>query len=190
MVERQTILVLDFGSQYTQLIARRVREASVYCEILPFNAPWPEIERRKPKGIILSGGPQSVFAPDSPHPEPTVYDYSGPILGICYGMQLLARHFGGRVEPASRREYGKAQFQQTQKSPLFEGLPERMQVWMSHGDNIEAVPAGFHPIGMTDNSLGAMENQDRKIYGSAVPPGGGSHAAGNSSASQLSFQYL
>ena len=170
MVERQTILVLDFGSQYTQLIARRVREASVYCEILPFNTPWQEIERRKPQGIIMSGGPQSVFAPDSPHPQPAVYDYQGPILGICYGMQLLARHFGGRVEPASRREYGKAQFQQTEKSPLFDGLPERMQVWMSHGDNIDAVPAGFCPIGMTDNALGAMENRDRRIYGLQFHP--------------------
>ncbi len=170
MVERQTILVLDFGSQYTQLIARRVREASVYCEILPFNTPWQEIERRKPQGIIMSGGPQSVFAPDSPHPQPAVYDYQGPILGICYGMQLLARHFGGRVEPASRREYGKAQFQQTEKSPLFDGLPERMQVWMSHGDHIDAVPAGFCPIGMTDNALGAMENRDRRIYGLQFHP--------------------
>jgi len=170
MVERQTILVLDFGSQYTQLIARRVREASVYCEILPFNTPWKEIERRRPKGIILSGGPQSVFAPDSPHPQATVYDYDGPILGICYGMQLLARHFGGSVQPASRREYGKAQFRQTEKSPLFAGLPEQMQVWMSHGDHIEAVPAGFHPIGLTDNALGAMENRDRRIYGLQFHP--------------------
>ncbi len=170
MAERQTILVLDFGSQYTQLIARRVREASVYCEILPYNTPWQEIERRRPKGIILSGGPQSVFAPDSPHPQADVYDYGGPILGICYGMQLLARYFGGRVEPASRREYGKAQLRQIEKSPLFQGLPEQMQVWMSHGDNIESPPAGFRPIALTDNAMGAMENRDRRIYGLQFHP--------------------
>jgi len=170
MAERQTILVLDFGSQYTQLIARRVREASVYCEILPYNTPWQEIERRRPKGIILSGGPQSVFAPDSPHPQADVYDYGGPILGICYGMQLLSRYFGGRVEPASRREYGKAQLRQIEKSPLFQGLPEQMQVWMSHGDNIESPPAGFRPIALTDNAMGAMENRDRRIYGLQFHP--------------------
>ncbi len=170
MAERQTILVLDFGSQYTQLIARRVREANVYCEILPYNTPWVEIERRRPKGIILSGGPQSVFAPDSPHPQAELYDYDGPLLGICYGMQLLARFFGGRVEPAARREYGKAQLRQIEKSPIFQGLPEQMQVWMSHGDHIESVPAGFRPIALTDNGMGAMENRDRRIYGLQFHP--------------------
>lgn len=170
MSERQVILVLDFGSQYTQLIARRVREASVYCEILPFNTPWPEIERRNPRGIILSGGPQSVFAPDSPHPQAAVYDFKGPLLGICYGMQLLACHFGGRVEPASRREYGKAELKQLEKSILFQGLPDQMQVWMSHGDHIQSVPNGFRPIALTDNGLGAMENGERRIYGLQFHP--------------------
>src|SRR5690606_19136351 len=104
----ETVLILDFGSQYTQLIARRIREAGVYSEIVPFNTPWEEIQRRNPVAIILSGGPSSVFEESAPWPDPRVFDFAGPILGICYGMQLLARHFGGNVEPSTRREYGKA----------------------------------------------------------------------------------
>ncbi|MGH9340585.1 MAG: glutamine-hydrolyzing GMP synthase [Acidobacteriota bacterium] len=162
--ERETILILDFGAQYSQLIARRVREAGVYCELLPFNTPWSEIEKKRPKGIILSGGPQSVFAPQSPHPDTQVYDAEVPLLGICYGMQLLAHHLGGKVEPAQNREYGRADIESAEKSRLFQGIPQQSQVWMSHGDRIEALPAGFEVTARTANAVAAMENSGRKIY--------------------------
>ncbi len=170
MKQRETIFILDFGSQYTQLIARRVREANVYCEILPFNTSWTDIQSKNPKGLILSGGPQSVFAPDSPHPDPAVYDFEGPVLGICYGMQLMALRLGGRVEPASRREYGKAELSRTQPGCLFEGLPDKMQVWMSHGDNIESAPDGFTIVARTSNAIAAMEDPSRGRYGLQFHP--------------------
>jgi GMP synthase (glutamine-hydrolysing) len=170
MKQRETILILDFGSQYTQLIARRVREAKVYCEILPFNTPWAEIEKRRAKGLILSGGPQSVFAAESPHPDPAVYGFQGPLLGICYGLQLLALSFGGRVEAASRREYGKAELKRTGASCLFEGLPETMQVWMSHGDHIGSCPDGFQVVAKTSNAIAAMEDPKRQRYGLQFHP--------------------
>jgi len=170
MIQRETILILDFGSQYTQLIARRVREANVYCEILPYNALWADIQAKNPKGLILSGGPQSVFAPDSPHPDPAVYGFEGPVLGICYGMQLMALRLGGRVEPASRREYGKAELSRTQPGCLFQGLPDKMQVWMSHGDNIESPPAGFTIVAQTSNAIAAMEDATHGRYGLQFHP--------------------
>jgi GMP synthase (glutamine-hydrolysing) len=170
MKQRETILILDFGSQYTQLIARRVREAKVYCEILPFDTNWAEIEKRHPKGLILSGGPQSVFAPDSPHPDPGVYGFAGPLLGICYGLQLLALNFGGRVEPASRREYGKAEVRQTGTSCLFRGLPETMQVWMSHGDHVGTPPDRFQVVAETCQAVAAIEDPERRRYGLQFHP--------------------
>lgn len=166
----ETILILDFGSQYTQLIARRTREARVYCEILPYHVRWEEIERRRPTGIILSGGPESVFATDAPQPSPGIYDYDGPLLGICYGMQLLAHHFGGRVVPSDQREYGRAPIARTQASPLFQGLPEQMEVWMSHGDRIEEVPKDFDRVARTRHTVAAMEHRERKIYGLQFHP--------------------
>jgi GMP synthase (glutamine-hydrolysing) len=161
---RESIVILDFGSQYTQLIARRVREAKVYSEILPFNTSLEEISARAPKGLILSGGPQSVFAPDSPHPDPGLYSFPVPILGICYGMQLLAYHLGGGVRPAREREYGRADLEHDCDSPLFKNLPGQLQVWMSHGDHIEAPPAGFQVVARTRNAIGAMEDRRRRIY--------------------------
>ena len=169
-MSHETILILDFGSQYTQLIARRTREAQVYCEILPYHTCWEEIERRKPKGIILSGGPESVFATDAPQPNPKIYDYGGALLGICYGMQLLAHHFGGRVIPSDQREYGRASVECTQASSLFQGLPEQIEVWMSHGDRIEEIPKGFDQIARTRHAVAAMENRERKIYGLQFHP--------------------
>jgi GMP synthase (glutamine-hydrolysing) len=168
--QRETVLILDFGSQYTQLIARRVRESKVYSEILPFNTSWEDIVRRSPAALILSGGPSSVFAPDSPHPDPRVFSFDGPILGICYGMQLLVHHLGGRVEQGLRHEYGKAAIQVTAPSPMFRHLPERMPVWMSHGDQIVQLPAGFTAAAETDSAVAAMEDPERRVFGLQFHP--------------------
>ena len=124
MNRREVIVILDFGSQYTQLIARRIREARVFSEVLPYHTPLEEIESRRPSGIILSGGPRSVFEEGAPHPDPRVYSCAVPLLGICYGMQLLAHRFGGEVHP-SRREYGKARLERARPSSLLDGLPGR-----------------------------------------------------------------
>ncbi|MFZ0426514.1 MAG: glutamine-hydrolyzing GMP synthase [Acidobacteriota bacterium] len=166
---RQTALILDFGSQYTQLIARRVREARVYSEIVPFSTPWEEIVERRPTALILSGGPSSVFEPGSPHPDPRVYGFSGPILGICYGMQLLVHHLGGRVEPATR-EYGKAEIEVVADSPLFRDLSNRMSVWMSHGDHITELPEGFHVVARTRAVVAAIEHSERRVFGLQFHP--------------------
>jgi GMP synthase (glutamine-hydrolysing) len=167
---RETVLILDFGSQYTRLITRSIREAGVYSQVLPFNNSWEEIESLDPKGIVLSGGPQSVFAEDAPHPDARLFDFKGPLLGICYGMQLLAHHFGGKVAPSDNREYGRAHIQRVEPSPLFQGLPEEMEVWMSHGDRIETVPPDFTGIARSESGLAAMSNQNEKIFGLQFHP--------------------
>lgn len=169
-MDRETILVLDFGGQYTQLIARRVRECSVYCEILPFNAPIAEIVERKPRGFILSGGPDSVFEPQAPRPDPAFLQLQQPVLGICYGMQWLAQHYHGRVAAASHREYGRAELHVDRPAALFEALPRQMTVWMSHGDRVEEVPAGFDVAARTNSSVAAMQNERDKIYGIQFHP--------------------
>ncbi|MBT9537020.1 MAG: glutamine-hydrolyzing GMP synthase, partial [Nitrospirae bacterium] len=161
------ILVLDFGSQYTQLIARRVRENSVYSEIFPYNAPFEKILDFKPKGIILSGGPSSVYSKGSPIPDIKVFDLGIPILGICYGMQLMAHLLGGRVAKAAKREYGRAELTIDDDSDLFKGISPNLQavVWMSHGDRIEKYPKGFIPIAHTENSpVAAMADKKKNFY--------------------------
>ncbi|MEK7266962.1 MAG: glutamine-hydrolyzing GMP synthase, partial [Nitrospirota bacterium] len=161
------ILVLDFGSQYTQLIARRVRENSVYSEIFPYNAPFEKILDFKPKGIILSGGPSSVYSKGSPIPDIKVFDLGIPILGICYGMQLMAHLLGGRVAKAAKREYGRAELTIDDDSDLFKGISPNLQavVWMSHGDRIEKYPKGFMPIAHTENSpVAAMADKKKNFY--------------------------
>lgn len=164
-------LILDFGSQYTQLIARKVRELGVYSEIHPFNIPLRKIKALKPEAIIFSGGPQSVYEPDSPHPDPEIFNLGIPILGICYGLQLIAHHLGGQVQKAPEREYGFAALHIIDRSGLLHGLKEKTQVWMSHGDRLEAIPEGFVITARTANSKAAsIENRERRIYGVQFHP--------------------
>ena len=169
--ETSRVLVLDFGSQYTQLIARRIREAHVYCEIQSFNYPIEEIRKFKPGGIILSGGPASVYAETAPKPDPEIFNLDVPILGICYGMQLIVKHFGGEVVSAEKREFGKAEIEFERREPLFETIGFPMQVWMSHCARVTRLPKGFQPIAHTANSpLAAVASEDRKIFGLQFHP--------------------
>ena len=162
----ELILILDFGSQYTQLIARRVREQGVYCEIVPFHYPLEKILARNPKGVILSGGPNSVYDEDAPKVPADFYEkLSVPIFGICYGMNLIATDFGGSAEPSAQREYGHAQVKiLSGETRLFQGLPFEMDVWMSHGDHVTALPEGFHQTATTGEMITAIENKKREIY--------------------------
>ena len=164
MSERGGIVVLDFGGQYTQLIARRIREQSVFSAILPCNAPLEQIRDLHPAGIVLSGGPSSVYDPEAPKCDPQILGLGVPVLGICYGLQWIAHTLGGRVEPVDRREYGSAQLALRDGSPLFSGLPRELRVWNSHGDNVGALPSGFHVTAETGNALAAAEDPARRIY--------------------------
>ena len=171
--QQETILILDFGSQYTQLIARRIREQNVYCEIYPHTLSLSQIEAIAPKGIILSGGPASVYETDAPTIDPKFFDLETPILGICYGMQLMAALLaGGKVHPATQREYGHAPLQVLNANdPLFAGLPSQFSAWMSHGDRIEASPVGFQTIAQTQNApIAAMADPARAFYGLQFHP--------------------
>jgi GMP synthase (glutamine-hydrolysing) len=163
----ETILVLDFGSQYTQLIARRIREASVYSEVVPFNTPLEAIRQHAPQGIVLSGGPDSVYEQGAPACDRRIYDLGIPILGVCYGMQLLAKELGGKVVPGAEREYGSRQIQTTGTSTLLNG---QTRVWMSHGDRILEPPPDFHVTARSDTAMAAMENAGRKIFGIQFHP--------------------
>ena len=159
------ILILDFGSQYTQLIARRVREANVFCEIHPYNHPIDKIRAANPAGVILSGGPSSVYAKGAPKTDPPLFDLSVPVLGICYGLQVMVTHFGGRVSKAPRREYGPADIRVSADNPLFTGLGAQIPVWMSHGDHAEALPKGFEIVAKTTNApYAAIANTARNFY--------------------------
>jgi GMP synthase (glutamine-hydrolysing) len=173
MSSRQTVLILDFGAQYTQLIARRVREAQVYCEIHPGTIPVTAIKKIAPSAIILSGGPQSVYDPTSPKCDPALFDLGLPVLGICYGEQLMAQILGGKVEPSSEREYGPAMVHVLERDGIFTPFDkdEEIAVWMSHGDKLTALPAGFHPIGKSPNApLAAIANPAKKMYGIQFHP--------------------
>ncbi|MFV0336803.1 MAG: glutamine-hydrolyzing GMP synthase [Chthoniobacterales bacterium] len=165
------VVILDFGSQYTQVIARRIRECSVYSEIMPCNAKASEIAASGAKGIIFSGGPASVYAENAPKADADIYDLGLPILGICYGMQLLARDLGGKVERSNQREYGAGTLRTSGNSPLLGSLPESIEVWNSHGDKITELPPGFHAYGKTENSPNAViGDASRQIYGMQVHP--------------------
>ncbi len=170
--KEEKILILDFGSQYTQIIARRVRESHVYCEIHPFNWPLGDIKKFAPKGIIFSGGPASVTDSDAPVVPAEIYDLNVPILGICYGMQLITHQLGGSVGSAKQREYGPAYMKILRKDPLFSGIGEdSIRVWMSHGDKIDKMPRGFQVLGESDNSpVAAMGDLNRKIFGLQFHP--------------------
>lgn len=165
-MQHELILILDFGSQYTQLIARRVREQGVYCEIVPFHYDLEKNLERRPKGVILSGGPNSVYEADAPQISVDFYhQINAPVLGICYGMQLLAKDLNGTVSPSDRREYGHAKLRRLSgKTELFEGLPEILDVWMSHGDHVTALPEGFHQTATTGDVVTAIENREKRIY--------------------------
>ncbi len=160
------ILVLDFGSQYTQLIARRLRESGVYAEIVPYNEKISDIKARNPQGIVLSGGPASVYAEDAYKVDAEIFNLGLPILGICYGMQTIAHYLGGSVVPADHHEYGKARLQIVDKnSPILKDITNNEIVWMSHGDRVETLPTGFKVIGTSENSpFAAISNEDKKIY--------------------------
>ena len=161
----QTIVILDFGSQYTQLIARRIRELNVFSVVLPCTAPLEQIRQHNPVGLILSGGPSSVYDADAPNADPKILDLGLPTLGICYGLQFIVHHLGGKVVSASKREYGHASVVLEDRStPLFDGLPETIQVWMSHGDQAVELPQGFHRIAQTDNALAGIANEQRRTW--------------------------
>ena len=167
----QMILVLDFGSQFTQLIARRIREAKVYCEIVPFNTDLKKYDQSKIAGYVLSGGPASVTEPSSPRMAREFYSQKKPILGICYGMQLVVDIFGGELVKSDMREYGRATFVTTNSTPLFKDVKKESQVWMSHGDSISTLPQGFHLTGSTESvKTAAMANEKNSIYGVQFHP--------------------
>jgi GMP synthase (glutamine-hydrolysing) len=164
-VATQTIVILDFGSQYTQLIARRIREQNVFSVVLPCTAPLSEIQAHQPLGVILSGGPSSVYDADAPAADPKVLDLGVPILGICYGLHFIVHHLGGKVKPGTLREYGHAEVQiEDSSTALFAGLPATLAVWMSHGDEAEALPAGFHRTAVTSNALAGIANDEHRIW--------------------------
>ena len=167
----QTIVVLDFGSQYTQVIARRIREANVFSSVLPYNSKLSDIRKQNPVGIVLSGGPASVFAKDSPKPNPGIFKLGVPILGICYGLQLMGKMLGGEVKSSDRREYGRGTLSIERKGTLFSGLPTKLSVWNSHGDSLAKLPRGFRALAKTENSsYAAIEDSKRKFFGLQFHP--------------------
>ena len=171
MEHHESILILDFGSQYTQLIARRIRELGVYSEIKPFDISIDEIRARRPKGIILSGGPSSVYGANAPLPNPGIFQLDLPVLGICYGLQVIAHMKNGQVDPASRREYGRAALDILDQSDLFYRIDQRTQVWMSHGDHLTKLPKGFQVIANTDNApIAAIRHSRERIFGIQFHP--------------------
>jgi len=169
--EGDAVAVIDFGSQYSMLIARRVRECNVYCEVFPYDAPWERVSAINPKGFILSGGPASVYEPGAPMAPAYVYESKRPVLGICYGMQVITHQLGGKVAPGTKKEYGHSVLHQNDsEASLFRGLPTSTPVWMSHGDRIEAMPPGFKILAFTDNSPIAAMGDGQGIIGLQFHP--------------------
>ncbi len=171
MAHSNWIAILDFGAQYTQLIARRIRESRVYCEVLPYDTPASGLLERGVAGIVLSGGPASVYGEDAPHPDPRIFETGKPMLGICYGLQLMGHYHAGGVARAETREYGSAGIRTTGDTPLFRDLPDRMPVWMSHGDELNAPPPDFDVIARSDNGhIAAVARPERGLYGVQFHP--------------------
>ena len=166
------IIVFDFGSQYSHLICRRIRESNVYCELLPYNTPIKTIEELDPKGIIFSGGPASVYEKNSPKPDKKIFDMGIPILGICYGHQIIVDQYRGRIKRVKNREYGNAILKIKDKNNLFKNIQSNnIQCWMSHSDSAEIIPEGFDILGETANSISAaIGNRERKIFGIQFHP--------------------
>ena len=164
MDQPRPVVVLDFGSQYTQLIARRIRELQVYSVIVPCTIPLTNLVRMNPQALILSGGPSSVYDPGSPTVDERVFTLNLPVLGICYGLQWMSYKLGGRVEHAERREYGFAQLEIDPSSGLLRGFPSPLSVWNSHGDHVVEVPPGFTVTGRTENAISVIENPPRRMY--------------------------
>jgi len=169
--EDEKILILDFGSQYTQLIARRIRELKVFCEIVPFDIEIKKLKDPAVRGVILSGGPSSVYGPDAPLPDREIFNINKPVLGICYGLQVIGHFLAGEVDKAQNREYGHAQLNIDDNSDLFKSIETPMQVWMSHGDHLITMPMGFKNIAHTDNAdIAAVADKTRQIYGIQFHP--------------------
>ncbi len=171
MQSKELVLVMDFGGQYSQLIARRIRECGVYCEIVPFNKPIEAIEKLQPKGIVFSGGPSSVYGENAPKCDEKIFELGVPVLGICYGMQLTAYLLGGKVAHAENREYGSTELSIDHSQNIFEDIVGQTQVWMSHGDYIEQAPSGFTVTAHTENTpVAAMVNTEKNLYGVQFHP--------------------
>lgn len=170
-VKPEQIIILDFGSQYTQVIARRIRECEVFSQILRFDTPAVKLAALRPRGLILSGGPASVYAKGAPLPDPEIWKLGIPVLGICYGMQALAHQLGGKVEPSNKREYGHTEIDIVEPNGLFDGMEPRQKVWMSHGDRVAQLPAGFAVLARSDNSpYAAVGDAQRHLYGLQFHP--------------------
>jgi len=168
---RELVIVVDFGAQYSQLIARRVRECCVYCEILPHDTSAEDLAAREPAGIVLSGGPASVYEPGAPRIDNRIFELGIPMLGICYGMQIMAHALGGRVEPGQKREYGKTELEVLDPNELFHGLDRRLIGWMSHGDSVLETPPGFGVLARTANTdIAAMSDRKKRLYGVQFHP--------------------
>ena len=167
----QTVVILDFGGQYNQLIARRVRECGVYCEVLPYHTPVEKILEKKPIGIIFTGGPNSVYLENAPRCSKEVFELGIPVLGICYGIQVMAHMLGGHVTSPDSREYGKTETKYDTACPLFDGLPPQGITWMSHTDYVDQMPEGFSMAAYTDSCpTAAMQNTEKKLYGLQFHP--------------------
>ncbi len=171
MSKTDIIAVLDFGSQYSQLIARRIRECNVFSEVVPFSITADELKRKKPDGLILSGGPASVYGENAPMCDPEIFNLGVPVLGICYGLQLMTHTLGGKVAPSKEREYGKAELVVDKQNPLFTGLEKSFVVWMSHGDKVLSLPEGFSVVGRTENTeAAAIMDMSGKLFGIQFHP--------------------
>lgn len=171
MADHETVLILDFGSQYNQLIARRIREQNVFSKVVPHHISVEAVRKESPKALIFSGGPASVYASKAPSCDKALFALNLPILGICYGMQLLGKEFGGKVSPSQKREYGSAEFFIDDQRDLFENLPSRIRAWMSHGDSLESLPPGFERLGHTQSTpYAAIADRKRKYYGVQFHP--------------------